>query len=247
MAIGPLALQLYTVRDHLEKDPEATFRRLREIGYEHVETAGFMGRTAADFRACLDEAGLAPAAMHVGFDQLSASPAQVLENSLVLGVKYAVISYMKFDDAAAWIAAARVADDAGALLKKAGVQLCYHNHGHEFERFDGETALDLIMQNSDPDMLGLELDICWTCVGGVDPVALIQKYADRMPLIHVKDYRIDDGVFSFAEVGHGRIDWPLIFNATKAAHAAWYVVEQDESLRDSIESARISLEFLNRL
>ncbi len=243
----PLALQLYTVREALQQDPAAALRAVRAAGYEHVETADLLGQSPEGFRRWLEDAGLAPVAMHFGAEQVLDNPALVAETLRAMGVRYAVVSWMNFDTRDAWIDAARKLDAAGAALRGEGLVLCYHNHAHEFERFGGDAALDLLLANAAPEHLALELDICWANVGGADPLALLRTHAGRVPLIHAKDYRMDDGQFSFAEVGRGITDWPPILDAAANAGAAWCIVEQDESRVGAMESARLSAEFLAAL
>ncbi len=121
--------------------------------------------------------------------------------------------------------------------------LCYHHHGHEFDRVDGEYIFDVIMDHSDPDHLAAEIDTYWAQYGGVDPVALIERYAGRCPLLHIKDMA-DDAPRSFAEVGRGVLDWNAILEAARKVSVKWCVVEQDESKHGSLESALMSAEYL---
>lgn len=244
MANLPFALQLYTVRDHMAKDLETTLRRVREIGYAHVEIGDLLGKTPMEFRALLESAGLEPVSMHFGFEQVLGDLGQVVDAVRTMGVRYAVISWMAFDSEEGWRSGAKMLDDAGARLRQHGLRLCYHNHAHEFETYDGDYALDILLQGTSEDHLALQLDICWANVGGADPVRLLQKYCGRVPLIHVKDYRMQDSQFSFAEVGCGCTDWTPILDAARSCGVEWYIVEQDESARDSLESARISAERL---
>jgi sugar phosphate isomerase/epimerase len=139
-------------------------------------------------------------------------------------------------------------------VKKAGLQLCYHNHGFEFEALpDGKRPLDVLMSATQPDLVKLELDVFWVSVTGADPVALINQYKGRLALLHLKDkvkgtpVETQEGKVprtSFAEVGSGVLDIPAILKAGAAAGVEHYFVEQDETPGDPIASLRKSFEYL---
>jgi sugar phosphate isomerase/epimerase len=242
MASVPYALQLYTVRDHLEADPAGTLQRVKEIGYDHVELAGFPGGSPAACKQLLEDSGLVPTSSHFGFEEVTTTPESVVETCGVLGVSYAVVG-TSHEDKAGYLKAAEGLDKGGAVLHGAGIQLCYHNHAHELEEYDGVTALDLLYQNTAPENLAAEIDTCWIQYGKADIVEWITKCSGRCPLLHIKDMTPNTHP-TFAEVGRGIIDWPPIFEAAKAAGAVWYIVEQDTCPGDSLESARISAEFM---
>jgi len=244
----PFALQLYTVRDHLEQDVPGTLQRVREIGYEHVELAGTHGLTPAEFKAALDAAGLHPISAHMGYEEITGEPQAVAEAAQTLGVDHVVVPCIDgahTPDKEGWLTCARAMDAAGAQLREAGLNLAYHNHAHEFETYDGATVYDLIMGTAAPEHLAAEIDTFWVQYAGLDPVRLVEQYRDRCPLLHVKDMR-DAEPKAFAEMGAGILDWPAIFEAA-ADGVAWYIVEQDTCPGDSLESAAVSAAFMARL
>jgi len=244
----PYALQLYSVRDHMEEDPKGTLLKVKEAGYDNVELAGTCGLSAAEFKALLDEAGLAPTSMHVGYEELTGNLDGLIEDAKTFGIRYVIMPWLGGEacpDKDAWLLAIKQMDAAGARLREQGLQLCYHNHDHEFERFDGEYIFDMIYANSSPENLAAELDTCWSDFGGADTLALMKAYGTRVPLLHVKDYvRGDDGGIVFKELGRGCMDWDPIFEAAKGCKVQWYVVEQDDWEGDSLESAAISAQFM---
>ena len=220
MAI-PFALQLYTVRDHLEKDFLATLKQVKAIGYDFVETAGFGGNTAAEAHALMESAGLSPVSAHVGYPDATRHPETVIDTARALGVSY-VATGIFFEGGGTredWVSAGKALDAAGAQLRQAGIQLCYHNHAHEFVQFGGEYAYDLMMAAAKPANLQAQIDTYWVKDAGLDPVAVIRQYAGRCPLLHIKDMSAGTP-HTFAEVGAGIIDWPPVFEAGKAADAA---------------------------
>ena len=250
MAKLPYALQLYTVRDELEKNAAATLHKVKEMGYDYVELAGTAGLSAAEFKALLDEAGLTPISVHAGYERIAAGLDEVAAEAKHFGLEYVVVPWLGGEacpDKEAWLTAIRQMDAAGARLRSDGIQLCYHNHAHEFEQFEGVYIFDLIYENSAPEHLASELDTCWSEVGGADTVALMKKYGNRIPLLHVKDYeRSQTGDVVFRELGQGCMVWEPIFQAAKACEVAWYIVEQDAHFAagGSLESAAISASFM---
>jgi sugar phosphate isomerase/epimerase len=246
MTVLPIALQLYTVRDHMERDPGGTLRRVRMMGYENVELAGLAGCSAAEMKALLDESGLSSVSAHFGYEEFTADLDGVIEKLRDLGLQYAVVPWLGGEacpDRGAWIRAAQRMDSAGARLRESGIQLCYHNHAHEFEKLDGEYIFDIIFENSDPENLAVQLDTCWASAGGMDVPALLKKYSGRVPLLHIKDYKPGNPPV-LTEAGSGCMDWDAVLPAGRAAGARWCIVEQDDWEQDSLESARQSLEFL---
>jgi sugar phosphate isomerase/epimerase len=238
----PFALQLYTVRDHLEQDFPGTLERVKEIGYDCVELAGYGSYTPAECKQLLDDIGLIPVSAHVGLHELSVDASSVIETLQTVGVKYAPLS-AGADSEDDWREIARALEAAGAMLRAAGITLCYHNHAHEFEKIGDQYILDFLFDATKPDHLAAQIDTYWVKYGGEDPVAFIKKYAGRCPLLHIKDMTADEDP-TFAEVGQGIIDWGPVFAAGAEAGVEWYIVEQDTCTGDSIDSARISAEFM---
>lgn len=257
MADKPYALQLYTVRDRLERDLPGTLAAVREIGYQYVELAGTQGCSPEKYRGLLDEAGLCAVSAHIGYEEIVAHPERAVAYARCFGLRFIVVPWLGgegFDTREAWIEAARRMDAAGEHLRQAGIRLCYHNHAHEFASVDGERIHDLLFSHSDPGRLAVQLDTCWAAVGGVDPVEPIKTYGGRVPLLHIKDYMMEGGSPAFTEVGRGCMRWPDIFDAAREAGVAWYIVEQDDhfivgsdGVPDSLESARISGAYVAQL
>src|SRR5262249_6767260 len=135
-------------------------------------------------------------------------------------------------------ALAQILNRVGAACKQRGLQLCYHNHAFEFQRFDGQYALDILYTATAPDLVKGELDTYGTQKGGAARAAYIRLYAGRCPLIHLKDMATDEKQ-SFAEVGEGLLDWPAIFAAAELGGARWYIVEQDICPGSPLESIAI--------
>jgi sugar phosphate isomerase/epimerase len=246
MAQMPVALQLYTVRDHLSEDYVGTLRRVKQIGYDVVQLTGAMPFEAPHMQEALDDVGLSVAGMHIGLDELESRLDHWIEYAQTVGTRDLVCPFMpegRRRTREDWVAVAGVLDGLGARCRERGVRLSYHNHSFEFTRFDGDYGLDLLYANSSPENLYAELDTYWVKHGGEEPVDYIRRYAGRVPILHIKDMA-DDEPPSFTEIGNGILDWPAIHEASLEAGVEVYCVEQDTCPGDSLESARISYEYM---
>ncbi len=266
----PIALQVYSVRDDLEKDFRGTLAKVKALGYDGVEFAGLYGNAPADIKAWCEELELVPISAHVPFVDMMENP-DLLADYAAIGCKYVAIPYLteeyrpgaeKFDEVIA--GAAKLGEKAKSL----GMKLLYHNHDFEFLKVDGKYALDILYDTVSEDLLATELDTCWVNVGGEDPAGYVRKYSGRAPLVHLKDFvggkaenmyaliGIDNGgaaadtkAFEFRPVGYGKQDWYGILNASEEAGAEWVVVEQDEPSMDRsrLECAELSVNYLRTL
>jgi len=245
----PFALQLYTVRDHLEKETAATLHHVKEIGYDYVELAGIGLYGPREYNQMLADAGLQAISGHFPYEEVVKNTGGVIEAVQALGLRYAVVPWLGgplCPDRDAWVACAHAMDEAGARFRYADITLCYHNHAHEFQRFDGQYVLDIIFETAAAQNLAAELDTYWIKYGGANPAAYVKQYSGRVPLLHLKDMTGGDNR-TFAEMGRGIMEWTPILKAAAKAGVHWYIVEQDECAGDSLEAARISAEFVRSL
>ncbi len=233
-----ISVQLYTLRDQLGVDLAASLAELRAIGYTRVEHAGFVGRTAAQFRAALDAAGLKATSGHVAVPQPWDATAwqRALDDANIVGNRFIVHPFFGIDfatgqpirDGAKYHALARDLNRAGALARRAGLDFGYHNHQLEFVRQDGgsRTGYDILTAETDPDLVHLEVDLYWAWRGAADPVDLVQKHRGRIRQVHVKDM---DTAAAFADPGAGLIDFGRIFQHAREAGLVEYIVERDDA------------------
>ncbi|MDQ3812952.1 MAG: sugar phosphate isomerase/epimerase, partial [Armatimonadota bacterium] len=243
-----VALQLYTLRDLTKTDMAGALRQVAGMGYEGIEPAGFGNLTAPEIKNLCDELGLTVVGNHTGFEALRNNFEAVVADNQTLGNQFIVCPSIPAEQRTAegYKQFAQTLNEFGQKLRDAGMQLCYHNHAFEFEQFDGRYGLDILYENSDPELVQAEIDTYWVQKGGVSPTEYIRKYAGRTPLIHVKDMA-DDEKQSFAEVGTGTLDWPSIFHAAEAGGAVAYIVEQDVCPGNPLDSVRLSLENLKKM
>jgi len=245
MSRVPYALQLYTVRNHLERNPASTLRKVRGAGYQYVELAGTAGLEPVLFKKLIQDAGLKIISVHLPYEKVVEDTKRALEYARLFGVNYLVVPIIESEltaDREGWIECGRALGRAGADLRKSGVRLLYHNHAHEFTLLGDDYPIDLLAAEAAPEDLGLELDTYWIKYAGLEPVAMLEKYAGRCPLLHIKDMAARSR--AFAEIGRGVLKWPEIFEKGAATGVEWYIVEQDTSAGDSIDSARVSALYL---
>jgi sugar phosphate isomerase/epimerase len=272
----PIGLQLYTVRAEIGKDFDGTLKQVAAVGYQEVELFSFLGRKAKALRESLDAAGLGCVSAHYPLADLQGDLGPKLEYARELGLTYMVCPFPGIADPKRIKAASRnprdqaramidalTADDwkwnaevlnkAGEQAKKAGIQVCYHNHHLDFKKYDGVTALEVLLRRADKDLVKIELDCGWVHVAGESPADFIARHEDRVALLHIKDVKeglkptTDFGPVPFTEVGRGAIDWQKVSAAAKKARVKRYYVEQDSTERPPLEAIKISRDYLHDL
>lgn len=242
----PVAVQLYTLREETEIDFVGTLKKVAEIGYKGVEFAGFGGFKASELKAILLNLGLKPAGAHIGIEELSNNLNEIIAYNLELGNRYIVCPYANFENKEAYINMAAELDKIGKKLKSVGLELCYHNHAHEFTSYDGEYGLDIIYKGTEAENLKAEVDTYWVAYAGLDPAEYLKKYALRTPLVHIKDMENSENR-DFTEIGNGILDIKAIAKQAIENEAEWLIVEQDVCKRPTLESVKISFESLKKM
>lgn len=249
MANLKLSAQLYTARDLAQKDFPALLKAVRAIGFTGVELAGYGNLTsAAEVKKALDAAGLKASGSHVGLDALRKSVAAVVADQKTLGNTEVIVPYLAEDQrktAADWLTVADALNAFGHQLAKDGLRLSYHNHAFEFDLFDGQTGMNLLLQHTDPAVVGFEVDVYWVAHAKHDPVGFLESLGSRLRLVHLKD-RAADG--KFAAVGTGTIDFAKICRTASDAGVPWGVVEQDDCYgQDPLAVLKTGYENLKKL
>ena len=270
-------VQVYTVRNLLKDKGPDTFKAIAAIGYKEVE---ILHQGMAEQASQAKAAGLTPVSLHIESPVVtgdwtpwmpalkgagvttppSFDVAKVADEAKALGIKYLVVSYLMPGERSQpgfFDTFAEKMNKAGDTVRKAGLQLCYHNHGFEFEKGrDGRTVLETLMTRWDPARVKLEMDVFWVAVTGADPVALLKQYSGRVALVHLKDKAA--GVpaetnearvapATFKEIGNGSLDFRAILAAGDAAGVEHYFVEQDHTPGDPVASLKTSFEHLQQL
>jgi sugar phosphate isomerase/epimerase len=246
--IDRIGLQLYSVRDLMKADVPGTLTKVAAIGFKEVEFAGLFGQAPKDVRAMLDKNGLTAPASHVDWATVENKLPETLETARVLGHEFIIVPYIgeaerKQPDI--YKRAADLFNKVGAESMKGGIQFAYHQHGFEFvpsEALGGKLPYDYLLENTDPKLVKMELDICWAVAAEQDPVAYFNRYPGRFPLVHVKDWLKDgkpatpyagalgpDTKFTgqMTNVGQGSIDWKRIFAQSEKGGIKHYIIEHD--------------------
>jgi sugar phosphate isomerase/epimerase len=224
-----IALQLYTVREHTARDMLGTLARVAEQGYGAVEFAGFGGVAVQDLRAALDDLNIRAVAAHIGLDDLQAQVGRVVGDLQALGCGYAVVPWLAEEsrqNAGQIRELVEMLNRTGKLCREAGLVLAYHNHDFEFAPLDGTAIFDILVEETDPELVAFELDVYWVRYAGVDPIAMLRRLSGRVPLVHIKDMAAGNDRAD-APVGEGIFEWREVLEACRAAGTEWYIVEQD--------------------
>jgi sugar phosphate isomerase/epimerase len=250
----PIGLQLYSVRELLPKDFDGTLSKLAAAGYVEVEAAGYYGRTAAQFRHAMEQAGLRCVSTHHAMAQLRPHLDEYIEYAHNLGLSYIVCPAPTRRDPAAkgelnlddWRWVAGELNLIGQKVKAAGMTFGYHNHGPEFGRENGIVFYDELLRLTDPNLVVFEMDCGWVFAAGRNPLDYLAKTPQRFPLLHVKDMaRNPKGEYASTVLGRGAMDYhPILRAATGLKH---YFIEQEEFDIDTIEALRLDADYMRKL
>ena len=235
-------VQIYTVRDHINthEEYEATLRKIREIGYDSVQTYGWKCPDP-EHKAFLKELGLTTETVGGEYEEMLNDPEavkKVIEQAHFYDTDLVAIGTMPVplrESREGYLQYAAGINKIGAELKKEGLHLLYHSHALEFFSLGGgENGFDLLFNETDPEAFWYCLDTHWIQSGGKNPADYILKCKGRLPIVHFKDYKIIGGaeyieqvVKAFGEVGEGNLNWPEIIAACRQTEARAVIVEQD--------------------
>lgn len=238
----PIGLQLYTLRDEAKKDFVAVLKRVATIGYKGVEPAGLHGLKPKEFRRIVEDLGMVISSTHSPRAKADNLP-ETIDTLGELGLAYAICGYgeNEFKDLDAIKATAGMVEKMAKTLRAAGITLAIHNHWCEFEELDGRLRFDFFAELA-PNVQ-FELDTYWASnFGANDPAKLVKRYADRCPLLHIKDGTLVRDR-PLLPVGSGKMDIPAVIKA--ASHVTqWLIVEQDDSETDMFECVESSYRYL---
>lgn len=248
MSMLKLGAQLYTVREYMktEKDFGETIKKIADIGYKYVQVSGIGSVSPQAVKTITEDNGLKVILTHTSPERIKNETAKVIEeHSLfgcdaigiggLFGVSRTVDGYKKFTD-----------DFKNAFeeIKKSGKVFLYHNHRFEFQKYDGKTGIDILLENTDKDAFKLTFDTYWAQAGGIDPAAFIEEYSDRIFVTHLKDMTVIDDKSVMTEVMTGNINFKRILEVSEKANILWHFVEQDETRINCFESMKISFDNL---
>ena len=265
-------VQMYMVQADFKKDPAGTLKQLAAIGYGYVEAFAMGISSIPEFKKMLADAGLGCPAGHFGFGFMPTE--KVLDQASELGVKYAIssvlppgpsngsggataamakLNHLTADD---FKGMAATANQIGEAAKKKGLQFAYHNHNVEFKKFEGgQTGYDILLKETDPALVKLEVDAGWVAAGGGNPAALIRANADRVKLIHFKDFSTVTPAINqlgpeagghIVDLGTGVAPLKAAYEAAKKAGVEYFIVDHDPPFKGktAMEAAKLDYAYV---
>jgi len=261
-----IGIQLYSIREEMEKDMDAALKKVKESGYDYVEFAGFFGKSAKEVKSILDKYELEAVSVHQGPELYFEEGQKLIDYLKEIGIKYCAIPWYTVDEYFNnWDSTMEKFNKFGEALKADGIQMLYHNHDFEFKTIDGKTILEKIYSEIPGDILQPEFDTCWVHYANNDPAAYIKKFNGKTDVIHLKDFvceklgggpvygligcdnidKREETGFRFKPLGEGIQNWESILNACDEKGAEYLIVEQDEWYdEDPFECAKRSRTYL---
>ncbi len=240
-----VGIQLYTLRELVVKDPKGVIENIAAAGYKEVEMFGlsaenkFFGLTPAEFSQLLKDNGLKSPSGHYTpekflFENGNGDDVKNICNACnALGNKYFIIPWLsaeKRKDIEQYKVLADRINKAAAICKEHGLQMAYHNHDFEFADMNGQYGYDVLLNNTDKDLVKFEMDLYWVVRAGYNPVDFFKKQPGRFQLWHVKDMSKEDKTKN-TEVGNGSVDFKSIFANAKLSGVKHYLMEQENNYK----------------
>ena len=255
-----LGYQLYSIRDEMAIKPIETLKALKAMGYQDFEIYGYddqkgtiYGFPAAEFKKILDDLELTVTSGHYGFSpyfEKSDDEMKGFVNRCIVGAKELNSKYITWP----WISPEQRTIDnfklmpqklnmIGEQVSKAGLGFAYHNHGFEFEDHDGENGFDIIINETDPSLVKLEIDMYWVMHSSKHtPQELIEAQPGRYVMWHIKD--MDKVSRDYTELGNGSIDYLKLLPDPLKSGLDYYYIEQGGNYAvNSLESAAASAKY----
>lgn len=245
--INNIGIQLYTVRDLMQKNVASTLESLAKIGYKEIEFAGYFDKSAKEIKGMLAANGLKSFSTHVRLENLQGDVlSKTLDYAAEVGHEYVVLPWLNKKQRQTidqYKGYADLLNKAGVEAKKRGMKMGYHNHAFEFDTVDGQIPYYVLLEETDPVLVKMTMDLYWVQKAGVDHMDLINKYAGRFEQCHVKDMAKDG---SITDVGTGIIDFAKILKAGKKAGFKHFYIENDRPV-NSLETAKTCFKNLSAL
>lgn len=257
----PIGIQLWTLRDTLPKDVKGVLAQVGKAGFCEVETfgysvdKGFFGTSVRDFKSILDDNGLKATSNHFDFNSMIKDGSTDLvkyyvETANQLGSEYVTVPYivseLRGTTGDAYKKLALQINKVGELCKEGGLKLAYHNHDFEFTKFGSTNGYEILLKETDKNLVDFEMDLYWVVRSGNDPLQLFKKYPGRFKMWHVKDMDKVNPDWN-AEIGTGTIDFKSIFAQAKLAGMKRFFLEHESNYKPNpIESAATSFNYIRK-
>jgi sugar phosphate isomerase/epimerase len=248
-SVKDIGLQLYTVRNEMLKDNVGTLKKIASIGYKEIESAAsdkgyYYGFKPAEMKKVCKDLGMTLRSGHVHYDN---NWQQTIDQAVESGQAYLIVSVMpeKGQTVDNYKRTAEIFNKAGEAAKKSNITFGYHNHDSEFEKDNGKVLYDVLLENTDPQFVKMEMDLGWVIVTGNDPLAYFEKYPGRFPLWHLKD--MDLTARHSVEFGKGSLDVKKMLDNAKKAGMKYFFVEQEEYTGTAFDCLKYNMDYLKKL
>ena len=248
MKISQVAAQLYTVRDFCKTpdDIARSLEKIAKIGYQAVQSSALGPIPDADLVQLCRDNGLTLCATHESIEDILDNPEKVIAHLQNLDCQHTAIGFPSGVDLGSKegvLSFARRFESSAQKFVAAGLSASHHNHHHEFRKIEGKTIIEILLEQT--QAVTFELDTYWVQYGGANPTTYCEKCDGRLPLLHLKDYWVDnDSKPGFCEIGNGNLEFPSIIAAAEKSGCEWFIVEQDSTPADPFDSLQISFDFI---
>lgn len=241
-------IQLYTFRTEMLADAKSTLKQLADLGIKQIESArsakgNYYGLSGKEMKQACKDLGMTLRSGHVAID---AKWQQTMEEAAEAGQEYLICSSMPKSGQTVdnYKRTAEIFNRSGEECRKLGLKFGYHNHDYEFEKVGGQVLYDVLMDNTDPKLVHMELDLGWVVASGNDPLEYFRKYKGRFPLWHLKDMDLQKK--HSTEFGKGGLDIVKVLQNKNQSGLKYFFIEQEEYAKTPLESMKYNMEYLER-
>lgn len=242
-------VQLYSFRNEMAKDAIGTLTQIASLGFKEIETARsqkghYYGLAPAEMKSVCKDLEMNLKSGHVHLDD---KWQQTMEEAVESGQEYLICSSMPSNGQSVdnYKKVAEEFNKAGEACKKLNLKFGYHNHEYEFESENNQVLYDVLLNNTEADLVHMELDLGWVITAGKDPLDYFKKYPGRFPLWHLKDMDMDKK--ESTEFGKGGLDIPAMMAHRKESGVKHIFIEQEEYATNPLDSMKHNMAFLKNL
>ena len=248
-SVKDIGLQLYTVRNEMMQDNVGTLKKIAGIGYKEIESAAsdkgyYYGFKPAEMKKICTDLGMTLRSGHVHYDD---NWQQTIDQAVESGQQYLIVSVMpeKGQTVDNYKHTAEIFNKAGEAAKKSNITFGYHNHDSEFEKDNGKVLYDVLLENTNPDFVKMEMDLGWVIITGNNPLDYFEKFPGRFPLWHLKDMDMKEK--HSVEFGKGGLDVKKMLENAKKAGMKYFFVEQEEYTGTAFDCLAYNMDYLKNL
>jgi len=246
---GNIGVQLYSVRKEMLADAKGTLEKLSKLGYKELESArsekgNYYGLSPKEMKRTCDHLGLTMRSGHVHVDE---NFQKSLDDAKEVGQEYLICSTMPTQGQTVdnYKRVADAFNKSGEACRKLDIKFGYHNHDYEFQSENGKVLYDVLLENTDPKLIHMELDLGWVVAAGKDPLDYFKRFPGRFPLWHLKDMNLQEK--HSTEFGKGELKITDMLRAREQSGMRYFFVEQEEYTRTALDSLKEDIDYLKKL